>query len=76
LIRLAFASVADQAVVPLQDVLRLGTSARMNLPASPSGNWTWRFLPGSVTAEHARNLRFLAETFGRVLPVDAIPMRV
>jgi 4-alpha-glucanotransferase len=48
----------------------------MNLPASPSGNWTWRFLPGSVTAEHARNLRFLAETFGRVLPVDAIPMRV
>jgi 4-alpha-glucanotransferase len=66
MIRLAFASVADQAVVPLQDVLRLGTVARMNLPGRPSGNWTWRFLPGAITEHHVRNLHFLAETYGRI----------
>lgn len=49
LIRMAFASVANTAVAPLQDVLNLGTGARMNLPGRPSGNWGWRFLPGQLT---------------------------
>jgi 4-alpha-glucanotransferase len=66
LIRLAMASVADQAMVPLQDVLRLGTAARMNLPGRAAGNWSWRFLPGAITDEHVRNLRYLAETYGRI----------
>jgi len=43
LIRLAWASVADYTIVPLQDVLNLGAEARMNLPGRPAGNWTWRF---------------------------------
>lgn len=43
LIRLSWMSVADYAVVPLQDVLDLGTEARMNMPGRPAGNWTWRF---------------------------------
>jgi len=43
LIRLAFSSVADMAVAPLQDVLNLGTEARMNLPGTAAGNWGWRF---------------------------------
>ncbi len=42
-IRLAFSSVADMAVAPLQDVLNLGTEARMNLPGTAAGNWGWRF---------------------------------
>lgn len=66
LIRLALASVADQAVVPLQDVLRLGPASRMNLPGRPSGNWSWRYTRGSITAEHVRGLRFLNETYGRI----------
>ncbi|MBA2447436.1 MAG: 4-alpha-glucanotransferase, partial [Chloroflexi bacterium] len=42
LIRLAFASVAQWAIVPLQDVLGLGSQARMNVPGRPDGNWAWR----------------------------------
>jgi 4-alpha-glucanotransferase len=42
LIRLAWASVAEQAIAPLQDLLDLGSEARMNRPGQPSGNWRWR----------------------------------
>ena len=45
LIRLALASVADIAIISLQDVMRLGDEARMNTPGRPWGNWTWRYLP-------------------------------
>ncbi|MGH7223434.1 MAG: 4-alpha-glucanotransferase, partial [Gemmataceae bacterium] len=43
LIRLAWMSVANYAITPLQDVLSLGSEARMNRPGTPSGNWRWRF---------------------------------
>ena len=43
LLRLAWQSVARNAVAPLQDVLRLGPEARMNIPGRPAGNWAWRF---------------------------------
>ncbi|OHE71742.1 MAG: 4-alpha-glucanotransferase, partial [Treponema sp. GWB1_62_6] len=42
LIRLAYASVADFCVIPMQDVLGLGSEARMNTPSTIGGNWTWR----------------------------------
>ena len=42
LIRLAMTSVADTAIIPMQDILGLGEKDRMNLPASPNGNWEWR----------------------------------
>ena len=42
LIRLAWSSVADLAIAPAQDVLNLGSSARMNTPGRPTGNWRWR----------------------------------
>jgi 4-alpha-glucanotransferase len=64
-IRMAFQSVADIAVVPLQDVLSLGNEGRMNLPGEPSGNWQWRFLPGAINDERAGRLRTLTELFGR-----------
>jgi 4-alpha-glucanotransferase len=41
------ASVADTAVVPVQDLLGLGSEARMNRPGTASGNWRWRLRPGS-----------------------------
>ena len=66
LIRAAYTSVADVAVVPVQDILDLGSEARMNLPGAPRDNWTWRLLPGALTHEHAAKLRRLAEMTGRV----------
>jgi 4-alpha-glucanotransferase len=60
LIRLAFSSRAALALVPLQDVLELGSEARMNLPGTSDGNWSWRYLPRALTPELADRLR--AET--------------
>lgn len=64
-IRLALGSVANTAVVPLQDVFGLGTEARMNYPSQSSGNWTWRFAPDMLTDEIATHLYTLAEVYGR-----------
>jgi len=65
MIRAAWASVADTAIAPLQDALGLGNEARMNLPASMSGNWYWRFKDGDLTDEIAARLRELTEVYGR-----------
>jgi 4-alpha-glucanotransferase len=65
-IRAALASVADTAIVPLQDVLGLGNEARMNLPGRASGNWRWRFTQGSLTDEIRDRLKRLAELYGRI----------
>ena len=65
LIRLAFASVADLAIVPLQDALDLGTEARMNLPGRLSGNWRWRFRAEHLTPALGERLRELATLYGR-----------
>ena len=66
-IRAVLASVANTAIVPLQDLLGLGTEARMNLPNSTKGNWTWRFKQDALTPEHAKRLREMTETYGRSL---------
>jgi len=65
LIRLALASVAKLAVMPMQDVLGLGAEARMNFPSKTVGNWQWRMRPGAADARLARQLRKLIETHGR-----------
>ena len=65
LIRLAFGSVADTAIVPLQDVLRLDSAARMNTPGEPSGNWSWRYGPGALTSELAERLGEMTTLYGR-----------
>ena len=68
-IRALFVSVADTAIVPLQDVLGAGAaSARMNLPGRPGGNWRWRFATADLTPEMRRRLRGLTEGSGRTLP--------
>ena len=64
-IRAATASVADLCVIPLQDVLGLGSEARMNVPSRSEGNWTWRFASGSLTPEVAQKLARMAETSDR-----------
>ena len=66
-IRTALASVSRLAVVPMQDVLGLGTDARMNVPGTTGGNWRWR-ITGDQLADTAtvRRLRSLTELYGRL----------
>jgi 4-alpha-glucanotransferase len=66
-IRLAFTSVANTAVVPMQDVMSLGTHARMNLPGRAAGNWGWRYRDGMLSGELAQRLNALAAATGRRL---------
>jgi 4-alpha-glucanotransferase len=66
LIRTAQSSVADQAMAPLQDVMRLDDDARMNTPGSPSGNWAWRYAPHQLHEGLADGLREMTETYGRL----------
>ncbi|HTO44145.1 MAG TPA: 4-alpha-glucanotransferase [Burkholderiales bacterium] len=70
-IRGAQASVADLCVVPLQDVLGLGSEARMNVPSRPDGNWTWRFEHGALRPELASRLATIAEVSDRNHRVSA-----
>jgi 4-alpha-glucanotransferase len=66
LIRTAYTSVADTAIVPAQDILALGNEARMNLPGEEKDNWSWRLEEGALTDKLADKLRALAEVSGRV----------
>ena len=65
LTRLAMMSVADLAVIPMQDILGLGEESRMNRPAGGPGNWEWRLLPQQLTAERAKELREMTINYGR-----------
>ena len=74
LIRLALTSVADIAMYPLQDVLGLGSEARLNTPGRPHSNWTWRYRDEMLRPELAAALRELAYLSGRWLPKgEALP---
>jgi 4-alpha-glucanotransferase len=64
-IRALQASVADTVLIPLQDVLGLGSEARMNQPATLSGNWRWRYRAEMLTVETARQLKTLTELYER-----------
>jgi 4-alpha-glucanotransferase len=65
LIRLAYSSAADLAVIPMQDILNLGGEARMNFPGKLGGNWTWRFTWDQVPYDVAEKYRQLAELYER-----------
>ncbi|HEX8853219.1 MAG TPA: 4-alpha-glucanotransferase, partial [Pyrinomonadaceae bacterium] len=62
----AFSSVAATAIIQLQDLLGLGSEARMNTPASAEGNWSWRFAPGALDAELAARLKETTRIYGRL----------
>ena len=65
LIRLAMISVARIAIIPLQDVLGVGSEGRMNTPGRASGNWGWRFAQAMLTPGLTRRLEELTEASGR-----------
>jgi 4-alpha-glucanotransferase len=73
LIRAAYASVADRAIVPLQDVFGLGGEARMNTPALAEGNWSWRAREKDFRNDRNARLRWLAELTGRLKKEPAGP---
>ncbi len=64
-IRAAIASVADLAVIPMQDYLGLGGEARINTPSTLGGNWVWRMAPGSASDALAARIAGLCSLFGR-----------
>jgi 4-alpha-glucanotransferase len=61
----AFRSVARLAIIPLQDILGLGSEARMNLPASNEGNWSWRFRGDALTSKTGKRLKELVKLYDR-----------
>lgn len=65
LIRLAYSSVANIVIIPLQDFLRLDSSARMNFPGRPDGNWMWRFKWNQITDDLINEIRTFVEIFER-----------
>ncbi len=65
LLRAVYASIAELAMAPLQDLLGFGSEARMNTPATPGGNWRWRFEERALTPALARRARELAALYGR-----------
>jgi len=66
LIRVLLASVADTAILPMQDVLGLGADARMNTPSTIEGNWRWRMRPEHLNAGIASRLYELNRIYGRL----------
>lgn len=65
LIRLGHASVADTAIVPLQDLLGLGSEARMNTPGTATGNWVWRFRWEALSPEVKARFKRMTELYDR-----------
>jgi len=64
-VRLLLSSVADTAIMPMQDVLELGSDARMNIPAVTGKNWLWRMREDQMTPELAAKLGDLSRLYGR-----------
>jgi 4-alpha-glucanotransferase len=64
-IRLAMSTVTNTVVIPVQDVLELGSEARMNRPGTGAGNWRWRLAEGLLTKEIGDRLRTLTVTYAR-----------
>ena len=66
--RVAYGCVANLAILPLQDLMSLGSAARFNTPGSSQGNWTWRYRPEQLRDLHEKSapyLRELAALYGR-----------
>jgi 4-alpha-glucanotransferase len=65
LIRMGWISIANMAIVPYQDLLGLGTDARMNFPGKPEGNWGWRYRPEALNREVGDRLKTMTYISGR-----------
>lgn len=66
LCRMAYASVSDTVIIPIQDLLGLDEGARMNTPSSTGSNWLWRLLPDQITTAVEKGLRNWVKAYNRV----------
>ena len=64
-VRAAMSSVADMAIIPMQDYLGLGSEARINIPSTLGTNWMWRMGNGDFTKELAGRIRSMTKLYGR-----------
>ena len=64
-VRAAMSSVADMAIIPMQDYLGLGSEARINIPSTLGINWKWRMGNGDFTKELAGRIRSMTKLYGR-----------
>ncbi|HJR05755.1 MAG TPA: 4-alpha-glucanotransferase [Pyrinomonadaceae bacterium] len=74
-IRAVLASVGNIAIIPLQDILGLGNDARMNLPNSTNGNWSWRYTSGALTPKVRDRLKDLTALYGRNLKAEVSDLK-
>jgi 4-alpha-glucanotransferase len=74
-IRAVLASVGNIAIIPLQDILGLGNDARMNLPNSTNGNWSWRYTTGALTPKVRDRLKDLTALYGRNLKAEVSDLK-
>jgi 4-alpha-glucanotransferase len=65
MIRAALGSVADLAVIPMQDYLGLGSEARINIPSTQGNNWKWRMKKDAFTEALAGRIREMCKLYGR-----------
>ncbi len=70
MIRLALSSVGNTVVLPFQDILGLGTDAKMNTPSQPTGNWSWRCRAEAFNDELSGRLKYLTYLYGRTPRVE------
>ncbi len=63
--RMALSSIADKAIIPMQDLLNLGSEQRMNTPGTIEGNWQWRFDWNDTWPSLAKDLRYMIHLYGR-----------
>lgn len=70
LIRTALGSVADTAIIPIQDYLGLGGAARINTPSTLGGNWEWRMEHDACTEELSKRMLELSLLYGRAARKD------
>ena len=66
MVRSVLSSVADTAVIPIQDYLELGGEARMNTPSTLGTNWKWRLQSGQINDELATKIYSLTKLYGRI----------
>ena len=65
LIRTAYASIADVAIIQMQDLMKLGNEARMNVPSTVGSNWRWRIGTDTLSEERRAWIRTLAAVYRR-----------
>ncbi|UCF60237.1 MAG: 4-alpha-glucanotransferase [Anaerolineaceae bacterium] len=72
MIQAIWSSVAEMAIVPMQDLLELGSEARMNFPSRAEGNWAWRVKAEELSPQLARRMREMGVLYGRLIETTEI----